>query len=145
MGLRGTWEARQVLSKWRVDLRKRLQWGPRNRSLKKYNLTFFQISDSIPLVGELEPVNTLQKEYLLDEVYQRKVADLEKTYKSIRRTRPDGNCFFRAFAYAYLEKLRSCPAEFKRFHTTAASTKDVLLDLGFPKFTVEDFYDTVST
>lgn len=95
-------------------------------------------------MGELEPVTSLQREYLFDDVYQKKVSDLEKHYKHIRRTRPDGNCFFRAFAYGYLEKLLSCPDEYKRFHEVATGSKDNLVALGFPKFTVEDFHETVS-
>ena len=31
--------------------------------------------------------------------------DLKQRFQCVRKTRGDGNCFFRAFGYAYLEKL----------------------------------------
>lgn len=33
------------------------------------------------------------------------VQDLYKKYSYIRKTRPDGNCFYRAFGFAHLESL----------------------------------------
>lgn len=34
-----------------------------------------------------------------------KISSLSGTYKHIRRTRGDGNCFFRSFIFRYLEYL----------------------------------------
>lgn len=102
-----------------------------------------QICDSIAIIGELEPVLSLEMEYRPDDVYAKKVRDLSSKYKSIRRTRPDGNCFFRAFAYAYFERLLEDKQEYQRFYDIASKSKETLVNLGFPKFTVEDFHDTV--
>ncbi|XP_065346976.1 ubiquitin thioesterase otubain-like [Cloeon dipterum] len=101
-----------------------------------------EISESTPCVGSKEDLSALESEYAEDQIYLAKAADLKKKYKSVRRTRPDGNCFFRAFSYAYMEQLLDDPTEFKRFHEIAAKSKDDLVDLGFPKFTVEDFHET---
>ncbi|CAH2240528.1 ubiquitin thioesterase otubain-like [Pararge aegeria] len=101
-----------------------------------------EISESIPLVGDLEPLSSLEKEYNEDPVYLLKVKDLAAKYKSIRRTRPDGNCFFRAFSYAYLEHLLTDKQEFDKFYEIAKNSKEILVALGFPQFTVEDFYET---
>ena len=38
-------------------------------------------------------------------VFINKIRSLEATYKSIRRARGDGNCFFRSFVFAYMENL----------------------------------------
>jgi ubiquitin thioesterase protein OTUB1 len=38
-------------------------------------------------------------------VFVEKIRRLEGVYSSIRRTRGDGNCFFRSFIFAYLEAL----------------------------------------
>lgn len=73
-----------------------------------------------------------------------KVKDLSAKYKYIRRTRPDGNCFFRAFSYAYLEHLATDKQEYEKFYEIAKNSKEILVALGFPQFTVEDFYETVS-
>lgn len=105
---------------------------------------FFQISEAIPLVGDLDPVISLSSEYSTDEIYLAKVKDLASKYTHIRRTRPDGNCFFRAFSYATLERLLSDKEEFNQFYKLAENSKNVLVELGFQQFTVEDFYDTVS-
>lgn len=77
-------------------------------------------------------------------MYLLKVKDLSSKYKQIRRTRPDGNCFFRAFSYAYLEQLLTDKKEYDKFYEIAKNSKEILVALGFSQFTVEDFYDTVS-
>lgn len=106
-------------------------------------MIFFQISESIPLVGNKESLKDLEKEYEGDEIYLSKVKVLGQKYSHIRRTRPDGNCFFRAFSYAYLEKLLNNRDEYNKFCDLASKSKDNLVALGFPQFTVEDFHDTV--
>lgn len=107
------------------------------------NLLLYQISETIALVGELEPITSLQNEYTSDEVYCLKIKDLSAKYKSVRRTRPDGNCFFRAFSYAYLERLISDKEKYEDFVNLAQQSKEKLVELGFPQFTLEDFHDTV--
>lgn len=94
-------------------------------------------------MGDLEPVSSLDKEYCNDNVYLEKIKDLSSKYKYIRRTRPDGNCFFRAFSYACIERLLDRKDDFDNFYKLAEDSKDGLVALGFQQFTVEDFYDTV--
>ncbi|KAJ8922477.1 hypothetical protein NQ315_007505 [Exocentrus adspersus] len=101
-----------------------------------------EISESTALVGDQEPIISLNNEYSTDTVYQEKVKDLASKYKSIRKTRPDGNCFFRAFSYANIERLLDNKDEFNDFYKLAEDSKEVLVQLGFQQFTVEDFYDT---
>ncbi|XP_069677985.1 ubiquitin thioesterase otubain-like isoform X3 [Periplaneta americana] len=101
-----------------------------------------EISETTALVGDMEGFSTLEEEYAGDDIYCQKVRDLAGKYKSMRRTRPDGNCFFRAFSYAYLERLLDNHEEYERFRDLAAKSKDNLVALGFPQFTVEDFHDT---
>ncbi|KAG8240325.1 hypothetical protein J437_LFUL000800 [Ladona fulva] len=110
--------------------------------MKQQRLIEKEIMDSIPLVGDKEDFSSLEGEYDGDDIYKQKVKNLAKNYKYIRRTRPDGNCFFRAFSYAYLEKLIDDREEFNRFRELAAKSKENLVALGFPQFTVEDFHDT---
>lgn len=101
-----------------------------------------EISESIALIGNKEALSSLESEYSDDDIYRQKVQDLSNKYKSVRRTRPDGNCFFRAFAFAYLESLLDNQQEFAKFKESASSSKDWLINLGFPQFTLEDFHDT---
>lgn len=88
-------------------------------------------------------MKSLEQEYAKDDVYLSKTKVLAQKYSYIRRTRPDGNCFFRAFSYAYLEKLIGNKEEYDKFRDLALKSKDNLVALGFPQFTVEDFHDTV--
>lgn len=103
-----------------------------------------QISESIPLIGDKELLKSLEREYDEDQVYLSKAKELGQKYSFIRRTRPDGNCFFRAFSYAYLERLINNKEEYDKFRELAVQSKNNLVALGFPQFTVEDFHDTVS-
>jgi len=41
--------------------------------------------------------------------------NLEKKYSRFRRTRGDGNCFYRAFGFAYMELLLQDQEELARF------------------------------
>jgi len=95
------------------------------------------------LVSEQLPLTCLYAEYSGDEIFTAKIQDLSKKYKFIRRTRPDGNCFFRAFAYSYLEYLISNTSAYQEFKKLAEESKEKLVQLGFPSFTLEDFHETV--
>lgn len=101
-----------------------------------------EIAYTTALVSESQAISSLNSEYLDDAVYIAKVKDLASKYRAIRRTRPDGNCFFRAFAYAYLEYLVRNKEEFSKFYEYATKSKERLTKAGFPTFTIEDFYDT---
>ncbi|XP_037959790.1 ubiquitin thioesterase otubain-like isoform X2 [Teleopsis dalmanni] len=100
------------------------------------------ISETTPLVSEKVLVTTLQSEYTSDTVFLSKIQDLSKKYTFMRRTRPDGNCFFRAFAYAYIEHLISDKEDYVKFVKLAEESKEKLVKLGFPSFTLEDFHET---
>lgn len=100
-----------------------------------------EIAAATALVGRVEDATCLLEEYSSDPVYQQKVKHLNTKYQTLRRTRPDGNCFFRAFTFSYFESLIGDEAEFNRFYKIAKDSKDELIALGFPKFTLEDFHD----
>ena len=73
------------------------------------NLSNQAIDDEIKrtskLIGNPEDLTSVQDEFKQDPVYLAKVINLGSKYSKIRRTRPDGNCFFRALAFAYFEKV----------------------------------------
>lgn len=95
-------------------------------------------------MSDLHDLSVLDCEYSDDPVYTSKLKNLTSKYKSIRKTRPDGNCFFRAFAFAYLEYLVKHKDDYEPFRQLAEDSKERLVKLGFPQFTLEDFHDTVS-
>lgn len=57
----------------------------------------------------------MENEYSNDDVYLKKTKILANNYDCLRRTRPDGNCFFRAFGFAYLEYLLENKEEYARY------------------------------
>ncbi|XP_022097922.1 ubiquitin thioesterase OTUB1-like [Acanthaster planci] len=101
-----------------------------------------EIKENCPLVSDRYPISVLFDEYLDDAVYKAKIEDLSMQYSHIRKTRGDGNCFFRAFGFAYLERLLTDKKELKRLKTAAEMSKDQLVSLGFPSFTITDFHET---
>ncbi|XP_065661435.1 ubiquitin thioesterase OTUB1 isoform X2 [Hydra vulgaris] len=102
-----------------------------------------EISTLFPLVGELECVESLLHDYASDDqVYQNKLKDLFHRYSHLRRTRGDGNCFYRAFGFKTLETCLVDSELLERLCDVATSTKNKLVALGYSSYTVEDFHET---
>ncbi|XP_030330361.1 ubiquitin thioesterase OTUB1, partial [Strigops habroptila] len=103
-----------------------------------------EIAVQNPLVSERLELAVLYKEYAEDDhIYQQKIKDLLQKYSYIRKTRPDGNCFYRAFGFAHLEALLEDGQELQRFKEVSARSKEELVAQGFTEFTIEDFHNTV--
>jgi ubiquitin thioesterase protein OTUB1 len=92
------------------------------------------------LVGPREPMAALEAEYASGSpVFTAKVAALARGYDAVRRTRGDGNCFFRAFLFAYLEGLvaRRDLEERDRVLRALESVRPTLLDAGYEELVLE--------
>lgn len=104
------------------------------------------IAQNSLLLGDDQHISELSKEYASDdESYQEKIKTLGESYSSVRKTRGDGNCFFRAFGFGYLEHLMKNKDDFPKFHEPASKTFQQLKDLNYPEFTVEDFFEQFMT
>ncbi|VDP37100.1 unnamed protein product [Soboliphyme baturini] len=103
-----------------------------------------ELAKNQPLVSEQQPLWSLVEEYCSEQaaVYRQKAVQLHQKYATIRRVRGDGNCFYRAFAFACLERIASEKAKLDRFCLVTASWKERLIKLGFSAMTTEDFHDT---
>uniref|UniRef100_A0AAY5EHM6 Ubiquitin thioesterase n=1 Tax=Electrophorus electricus TaxID=8005 RepID=A0AAY5EHM6_ELEEL len=102
-----------------------------------------EIATSNPLVSDRQDLSVLHGEYAEeDTIYQLKIKDLHKKYSYIRKTRPDGNCFYRAFGFSHLESLLDDSKELQKFKAVAAKSKLDLVNQGFTEFTIEDFHNT---
>ncbi|KAL5105303.1 Ubiquitin thioesterase OTUB1 [Taenia crassiceps] len=101
------------------------------------------IKESGPLVSEPLPLSTLAEDFNEHTVYLEKLELLKKRYSKIRRLRRDGNCFYRAFGFAYLEYLMqgNRKEEAKRFIRFCDECKEFLISVGYTEFTVEDFHE----
>jgi len=122
---------------WNQDLNQDEAILAQERQIEK------EIADNTPLISEKISIETLLSEYqFADQSYQKKIYDLMKEFKFMRRTRPDGNCFFRGFTYAYFEYLLTHEEELLKFIELVDKFKDMLIKVGFMFFTIEDFHDT---
>lgn len=92
---------------------------------KKYNQTQAQleaIEDEIKatqvLTSELLDLSTLKKDYPSSEnsskYFLLGIEALFKKYTKLRKTRGDGNCYYRSFLYSLSEKLLNNPGEKER-------------------------------
>lgn len=87
----------------------------------------------VPLMGDREPLEALAVEYESGSaIYRQKIDKLKEQYCSIRRTRGDGNCFFRSFLFGYLEHLllSGDVAERDRVLERLQGLKKVLVEVG---------------
>jgi len=116
-----------------------------------YELNSGLLQDAVPkrdLIGAIEPMSVLREEYERGSPAFVKQIDYlsSKGFTGVRRSRGDGNCFYRSLAFAYVERLlRARDAEIAV--VTALSTLDTTLPMlesaGFQKLVYEDFYEAL--
>ncbi|KAL3339302.1 hypothetical protein AABB24_028099 [Solanum stoloniferum] len=97
----------------------------------------------VPFVGDKEPLSSLEAEYHLgNSIVLKKIKVLSEQYAAIRRTRGDGNCFFRSFMFGYLEHILDSQDHNEIHHIKAniEECKKTLQSLGYAEFTFEDFF-----
>lgn len=83
------------------------------------------------LISEKVDILSILNDHSEDGIYQRKIRDLSHRYKSVRRTRGDGNCFYRALAFSYLESILGNQREISRFKDLVLQSKYELTSAGF--------------
>ncbi|XP_009607147.1 OVARIAN TUMOR DOMAIN-containing deubiquitinating enzyme 1 [Nicotiana tabacum] len=94
-------------------------------------------------VGDKEPLSSLEAEYHLgNSILLKKIKVLSEQYAALRRTRGDGNCFFRSFMFGYLELILESQdqSEVHRIKASIEECKKTLQSLGYAEFTFEDFF-----
>ncbi|KAG8048101.1 hypothetical protein GUJ93_ZPchr0008g12868 [Zizania palustris] len=97
----------------------------------------------LPYVGDKEHLSTLAAEFQSGSpILQEKIKLLGEQYDALRRTRGDGNCFYRSFMFSYLEHILETQdkAEVERILKKIEQCKKTLQDLGYIEFTFEDFF-----
>ncbi|EIM84270.1 cysteine proteinase [Stereum hirsutum FP-91666 SS1] len=103
-------------------------------------------STNRPLIASVAPMDVLRAEYENGSQSFVKQIDFLKGhgYAGIRRTRGDGDCFYRSLAFAYIERILTSE-DLSLAVMTAISTLDSTLPMldaaGFEKIVYEDFYD----
>lgn len=95
------------------------------------------------LVGDKEPLSSLTDEYKKGSpILLEKIKVLTEKYAAIRRSRGDGNCFFRSFMFSYLEHILESQdkKEVQRISACVEECRKTLQNLGHAEFTFEDFF-----
>ncbi|XP_040367309.1 OVARIAN TUMOR DOMAIN-containing deubiquitinating enzyme 1-like [Rosa chinensis] len=90
-----------------------------------------------------EPLSSLAAEYQSGStILLEKIKVLGEQYAAIRRTRGDGNCFFRSFMFSYLEHILESQdvSEVDRIKANVEQCRKTLQTLGYADFTFEDFF-----
>lgn len=103
---------------------------------------------AVALVGKQEPLDSLKAQYASNPSFMSKVewlatpdaANPERgRYAAMRRTRPDGNCFYRAYLYGIFEHLVGQGALLKAFTERASSSLDFCVHAKYDRVAIEDF------
>eukprot|EP01036_Dinobryon_divergens_P041443 gene41443-54937_t len=106
-------------------------------------------------IGILVSPNILKNEYLESSSpgFLIGIDYLSKKYEHMRRIVGDGNCFYRAFLFGYLEELlrlynsdeevykKKAEREHERILSVIVGSKDELIELGYSEIAIESFYD----
>lgn len=109
-----------------------------------------EIAEKNAKVGELESLVSLRDEFVDNPLMAKKLPYLQSKYSMFRRTRGDGNCFYRALAFRLFElcmekKLGNnfSLVDGDKLRKIFKDAQSKLVARGFSLFTVEDFCDTV--
>jgi ubiquitin thioesterase protein OTUB1 len=106
-----------------------------------------------PLIGKLESVECLLEKYQdsTSPGFIPGIKYLSTAFQAMRQVRGDGNCFYRAMLFGYLEnllKLRQsngneerAQTELNRFTEIIKNSLQNLVNLGYPEFALEGFHE----
>ncbi|KIP09456.1 hypothetical protein PHLGIDRAFT_116398 [Phlebiopsis gigantea 11061_1 CR5-6] len=107
-------------------------------------------SPNIPLIGVLTKLEDLREEYIRgNQTFVKQINYLgQKNFLGIRRTRGDGDCFYRSFSFAYIERLLKSSPDVRWFLVEDAlaklsGTKSLLKRAGYEEAVFEDFYEEI--
>ncbi|CAK0856354.1 unnamed protein product [Prorocentrum cordatum] len=84
-------------------------------------------------------------QYMDNPGFLPKVEGLARRFGAVRRTRPDGNCFYRAYLFGIFEALVGSPERQRAFGARAQRSLDFCCSAGYERVAIEDFYEEFST
>ncbi|XP_004837109.1 ubiquitin thioesterase OTUB2 isoform X2 [Heterocephalus glaber] len=96
---------------------------------------------SFNLISEKCDILSILRDHPENRIYQRKIQELSKRFTAIRKTRGDGNCFYRALGYSYLESLLGKSREILKFKECVLQTPNDLLAAGFEEHKFQNFFN----
>nr|KAF6388193.1 OTU deubiquitinase, ubiquitin aldehyde binding 2 [Myotis myotis] len=96
---------------------------------------------SFHLISEKCDILSILRDHPENRIYQRKIQELSKRFIAIRKTKGDGNCFYRALGYSYLESLLGKGREVLKFKERVLQTPNDLLTAGFEEHKFRNFFN----
>ncbi|CAA7262606.1 unnamed protein product [Cyclocybe aegerita] len=114
-----------------------------------YEMNQQLMNDSVPtrpLIDAVAPMSTLRSEYENGSAAFLNEIDwlIANGYDSVRRTRGDGDCFYRSLGFAYVESfLSSLEKDFAVASSLSilSGTTEIVSRAGIEKMVYEDFYE----
>ena len=102
-----------------------------------------EIEETTPLISEEFDITILIDDYNLNEEYLKSVQNISKKYKSIRKVRRDGNCFYRSFIFRLFENIciKNDKTLFEKIKQKIMDAKELTGRNGYEWSVVEDFYN----
>jgi len=102
-------------------------------------------AEASPPIGPQLSLDELKAQYAGNSEFLPKVVGLQERCTAMRRTRPDGNCFYRAYLFGILEQLGGQKGQHANFEARAKSSLEYCINAGYERVTIEDFYEEFMT
>jgi hypothetical protein len=110
------------------------------------------IATAQPMIGEQILPAVLLPDYTGNASFanfQDGINILSKSYRYMRKVRGDGNCFYRAFLFGYLESLLTmstqdherATSELSRMTAVVQGSMEELISVGYPEFAIDTFHE----
>ena len=115
-----------------------------NDLILDYENTFRkEIELTTPLISDELPISKLTEEYKSNEEYLKSIENISKKYKTYRKVRRDGNCFYRSFIYRLFEQvcIRNDKVLFEKIKQKIIESKKLTEKNGYEWAVVQDFYE----
>lgn len=96
---------------------------------------------AVPLVGEQVSLDGLKAQYASNPGFLPKVEGLSQRFSATRQTRPDGNCFYRAYLFGIFEQLVGQPTRLSAFSDRAQGSLEWCEGAGYERVAIELFYE----
>ncbi len=128
---------------WKEEEKKDNKKSENDLILDYENTLRKEIELTTPLISDELPISKLTEEYKSNEEYLKSIENISKKYKTYRKVRRDGNCFYRSFIYRLFEQacIRNDKVLFEKIKQKIIESKKLTEKNGYEWTVVQDFYE----
>ena len=128
---------------WKEEEKKDNKKSENDLILDYENTLRKEIELTTPLISDELPISKLTEEYKSNEEYLKSIENISKKYKTYRKVRRDGNCFYRSFIYRLFEQacIRNDKILFEKIKQKIIESKKLTEKNGYEWAVVQDFYE----